>query len=494
MYHCGFTCVGDIDMELNRILFNSLSVFLRNRDGELLLSDEVVGEVTLGNLLHSYPVLHHWSHEYSGSDAINLQFLPIGTNDLYLSQSGSNLLFTDLAVGTKSLAELANNFPSAHHETHEFGGSDVIDLLNLPIGGNDAYLSRNPSNELIFTDPITGTKSLSELADNFPSAHHETHEYLGSDSINLEYLPIGTDDFFLARSGNNLTLTDLRVGTKLLSDLARNGLPSVIVDQETGIDFFEIGSAIASLSSGCQLGVRKGDYALSDQIEIEISGISLIGENPHSTKISNESLPEGKHSIFIQDASNCLIKSIGFAGSNDACDLIFITNSEGIKLEDLIFSSSCGYGIGIVSSQEIYIDACDFNSCNLQISGSGEIKRVWVEKCNFLNNSQYFEAPVIISGSSIEACFFRGNSITNLSSSDCADFGLIFGANYSIISNSIFDQFLSGSCLISGNYNLITNNIFKGSVILSGSNNNLSDNIILGEIVDLGVENTISFN
>lgn len=162
MFHCGFTVKGNIEMELNSLLFNHPLIYIRNDEDELVFSDTRVSEISLWELLNHPPIIHHWSHEFTGSDIVNIEFLPIGDSDFYLSHSGSELIFTTPSL-EYTLSELANRFPLPHAPTHSWSGTDSIDLDRLPVSGSDAHLSRSGS-DLTFTDPVTGTKTLAELA------------------------------------------------------------------------------------------------------------------------------------------------------------------------------------------------------------------------------------------------------------------------------------------------------------------------------------------
>ena len=516
MKHCGFICLGDIDLLQNKLKFDSDSLFIRGEGGEVYLSDDVVGEVTLWDLLNSTPKLHHWSHEYSGSDAINLHRLPIGTNDLYLSKSGSDLYLTDLTVGSVSLDQLLNSIPS-HSPSHQTGGSDQVDLKDLPIGDSTAFLSRDIGDNLTFTDPVAGTFTLSELA-QYLGPHATSHESGGSDEIDLKDLGIGGTDAFLSRSGNNLTLTDPVVGTKTLQEISSGGLseglPDATVDWDGSTEFSEIQPAINSIATSGQVGIRVGSYSLTSSIIID-KELSLVGGNEEKTQLSF-SFASPDHCVKVNQ-SNCQISNLKIQ-SDSALNLIRLSDASNIKLQNLdLASSQTNPNYLILVSGDGFdnfsCDSCSFSGAGIQFSGSAAAK-IWLNSCKFEGTSttSNFDALIdFVVGQEIfiHSCFFDGaeglypeetlypaeNLFPASGGINANAILLRSGVKRATISNNIIESgFILPAVQIDGDENVLNGNIIQGDVLINGDNNIITNNIISGTITDNGSGNTIAFN
>jgi len=207
--------------------------------------------------------------------------------------------------------------------------------------------------------------------------HASQHEAGGADEIDLQGIQIGDNQAYLGRSGNDLTFTDPATGTKTLSELA-TGAPeffTTVALDGTGM-FTDIQSAIDSLTSGGTIYVKRGTYTST---ELYISGvpIQLIGEE--GALISCTLGGSGVGAINITNAPLSKLENLQIRFQDSSlCPIIQVSNSADVVISncrnDSSFVNRANGLIEFSSSPRAIISNCRL----LNASGN----RIYLSNCN----------------------------------------------------------------------------------------------------------------
>lgn len=209
------------------------------------------------------PLAHHVSHENGGTDEISV----VGLSGL-LADPQTPLAHTHIEADITGLVvDLAAKVDAAvfnnHHARHENGGADQISVAGL-----NGVLA-NPQPPII---GATGTTAVAgndaRLTDaRTPTAHHLTHQSGGTDAINVGGLsgvlndpqpPIIGATGTTAVAGNDARLTDARTPTAHHAAHEPGGTDAMAVDAAVAT------GSLRTLGIGAQQAAAGNDSRLSD--------------------------------------------------------------------------------------------------------------------------------------------------------------------------------------------------------------------------------------
>ncbi len=270
-------------------------------------------------------------------DSTGLNFNIAKTMRLW--QSGSNLYFKDPATGVKSLSDLATGTGDGAID------STFISVLadTFFIANNTTYIIKDGSNNLVFVDSVTGSKTLAEL-----TWGGVTLSQL-SDSLDLK---LNITDFLSNLYANDSYLVE---ATELTSILSGYTTDSELTTALSGY------ATDAELTSGLSAKLNSSDFLATLQ-----ANDSYLTEDTELNAALSTKLDTADFSAFLDVYDNNYLVASDISGKLNTADfLTTLQSNDGYLTEDSELLESLSYyvtSISLSSTLDGYTTDSELNS------------------------------------------------------------------------------------------------------------------------------------